>query len=229
VQYYIKQYSIKKYNHKRKLKMLIKHLAALIFFATAAWPIFADDRIAVTDAGQFEVSRSTFTCIRDMTKVRGFYVDNLKGDLEGTLAIANSETGGVYPAGSVVQLVPGEVMIKHEAGFSPATKGWEFFELDVSEEGSDIRKRGFVDVVNRFGGNCFACHIQAKPQWDMICEDTHGCETIPITKEVIDLIQRTDPRCTDNEELSASESYELFKLKLKVGVGSAIGTVKEML
>lgn len=210
--------------------MIIKQLAALIFFATAAWPIFADEGgIAVTDAGQLEVSSSTFTCIRDMTKVRGFYVDNLKGDLEGTLAIANSETGGIYPPGSIVQLVPGEVMIKHEAGFSPATKGWEFFELDVSEEGSDIRKRGFVDVVNRFGGNCFGCHIQAEPQWDMICEDTHGCETIPITKEVIDLIQRTDPRCTDNEELSASESYELFKLNLKVGIGSAIGTVKAMM
>lgn len=185
--------------------------------------------LAVTAQGQLPVTASTFTCIRDMTKVRGFYVDNLKGDLEGTLAVANSETGGVYPPGSVVQLVPGEVMVKHEVGYSPATKDWEFFELDVSEEGSEIRKRGFADVVNRFGGNCFACHIQAKPQWDMVCEDTHGCETIPITKEVIDLIQRTDPRCSDNEELSAGESYELFKLKLKVGVGSAIGTVKEMM
>ena len=117
----------------------------------------------------------------------------------------------------------------HEEGYSPATKGWEFFELDVPEEGSEIRKRGFVDVVNRFGGNCFGCHIQAKPQWDMICEDTHGCETIPITKEMIDLIQRTDPRCTDNEELTTGESYDLFMLNLKVGVGSAIGTVKEMM
>jgi len=187
----------------------------------------ADEAVKVP--GQLEVSADTFNCIRDMTKVRGFYVDNLKGDLAGTLAVANSETGGIYPPGSVVQLVPGEVMIKHEQGYSPATKGWEFFELDVSEDGSEIRKRGFVDVVNRFGGNCFGCHIQAKPQWDMICEDTHGCETIPITKEMIDLIQRTDPRCSDNEELTSGESYDLFMLNLKVGVGSAIGTVKEMM
>ncbi|NRA25049.1 MAG: hypothetical protein HRU08_11380 [Oleispira sp.] len=178
---------------------------------------------------QLKVDANTFSCIRDMTKVRGFYVDNLKGDLEGTLAVANSETGGIYPPGSVVQLVPGEVMVKHEEGYSPVTKGWEFFELDVSEEGSEIRRRGFVDVVNRFGGNCFGCHIQAKPQWDMVCEDTHGCETIPISKKMIDLIQRTDPRCSDNEELSASESYDLFMLNLKIGVGSAIGTVKEMM
>ncbi len=176
-----------------------------------------------------EISGKTFSCIRDMTKVRGFYVDNLKDDLEGTLAVANSEIGGVYPSGSVVQLVPGEVMVKHKEGFSPATNDWEFFELDVSEQGSEIRKRGFVDVVNRFGGNCFACHIQAKPQWDMICEDTHGCEAIPITKKMIDLIQRTDPRCKDNEELSVGESFELFKLKLKLSVGVAIGSVKDMM
>ena len=210
-------------------------MAVLILSLTAALNVVAAEKAPIEiaeearETGQLEVSSDTFNCIRDMTKVRGFYVDNLKGDLEGTLAVANSETGGIYPPGSVVQLVPGEVMIKHEEGYSPATKGWEFFELDVSEEGSEIRKRGFVDVVNRFGGNCFGCHIQAKPQWDMICEDTHGCETIPITKEVIDLIQRTDPRCKDNKELTSGESYELFKLNLMIGVGSAIGTVKEAL
>jgi hypothetical protein len=219
-----------------QMKSLVgQGMAVLILSFTAVLNVAAAEKVALEtavdtrEAGQLEVSADTFSCIRDMTKVRGFYVDNLKGDLEGTLAVANSETGGIYPPGSVVQLVPGEVMIKHEVGYSPATKGWEFFELDVSEEGSEIRKRGFVDVVNRFGGNCFGCHIQAKPQWDMICEDTHGCETIPITKEVIDLIQRTDPRCKDNEELTSGESYELFKLNLMIGVGSAIGTVKEAL
>ncbi len=218
------------------MKSLMGHaVAVLILSFTGVLNVAAAEKSPVEtaaetrEAGQLAVSSDTFSCIRDMTKVRGFYVDNLKGDLEGTLAVANSESGGIYPPGSVVQLVPGEVMIKHEEGYSPATKGWEFFELDVSEEGSEIRRRGFVDVVNRFGGNCFGCHIQAKPQWDMVCEDTHGCETIPITKEVIDLIQRTDPRCKDNEELTSGESYELFKLNLMIGVGSAIGSVKEAL
>jgi hypothetical protein len=32
----------------------------------------------VTEAGQLAITSSTFICIRDMTKVRGFYVDNLK-------------------------------------------------------------------------------------------------------------------------------------------------------
>lgn len=219
-------------NFLKSASLISKRTAILMLSLTAALNVSAADKVneeILTEPGQLPITSETFTCIRDMTKVRGFYVGNLKGDMEGTLAVANSEAGGVYPPGSVVQLVPGEVMVKHEVGYSPVTKDWEFFELDVSEEGSEIRKRGFADVVNRFGGNCFACHIQAKPQWDMVCEDTHGCETIPITKEVIDLIQRTDPRCSDNEELTAGESFELFKLKLKVGVGSAIGTVKEMM
>ena len=106
----------------------------------------------------FEISNETFECIRDMTPVRGFYVDSLSGDLEATLAVANSEDGGTYPPGSVVQLVPGEAMVKQPPGTSPATLDWEFFELDTSAEGTEIRKRGYADVVNRFGGNCLACH-----------------------------------------------------------------------
>ena len=86
-------------------------------------------------------------------------------------------------------------MVKHRPGWNAATQDWEFFELDVSPAGSAIRTRGFVDVVNRFGGNCFACHIRAEPQWDLICEQGHGCESIPITREQIAEIQKADPRC----------------------------------
>ena len=32
-----------------------------------------------------------------------------------------------------MQLVPTEVMVKRETGFSPVTKDWEFFELDVDK------------------------------------------------------------------------------------------------
>ena len=45
-------------------------------------------------------------------------------------------------------------MVKRDKGFNPATHDWEFFELDVSKDGTQIGKRGFADVVNRFGGNC---------------------------------------------------------------------------
>ena len=74
----------------------------------------------------------------------------------------------MYPPGSVVQLVPTEAMVKREPGFSPATGDWEFFELEVSASGSKIRTRGFADVNNRFGKNCFACHVPAREPWDFI-------------------------------------------------------------
>ncbi|MCZ6459387.1 MAG: hypothetical protein O6766_08500 [Gammaproteobacteria bacterium] len=150
---------------------------------------------ADTNSGGIEVSAEDFSCLAEMTRVRHFFVANLLGDLEGTRTVALSATGGTYPAGSVVQLVPTEVMVKHRPGWNAATQDWEFFELDVSPEGSAIRTRGFVDVVNRFGGNCFACHIRAEPQWDLICEQGHGCESIPITREQIAEIQKADPRC----------------------------------
>lgn len=146
-------------------------------------------------ADQAEITAETFGCLTDMTPVRGFFVDNLLGDLEATLGIANSADGGVYPPGSVVQLVPTEVMVKRGAGWSPETNDWEFFELNVSADGSSFRGRGTTDVINRFGGNCLDCHILAEPQWDMICETGHGCAPIPITREQITAIQNADPRC----------------------------------
>ncbi len=145
------------------------------------------------------VTEKSFKCIRDMTAVRGFYVDNIAGNLEATLALANSGKGGVYPPGSVVQLFPNEVMVKRETGFNPVTKDWEFFELDVNKNGSIIRKRGFEDVKNRFGGNCFGCHAGAKPEWDMICESGHGCAPLPIAGVAIKALQNTDPRCEEKE------------------------------
>jgi len=144
--------------------------------------------------------------------VRHFYVDNLRGPVDATLAAANSSTGAVYPPGSVVQLIPGEAMVKRDKGFNPATRDWEFFELDVSKEGTQIRKRGFADVVNRFGGNCFACHVAARPEWDLVCESDHGCAPIPLTRAMSGALQRTDPRC-DNGPLSAQDAEALKQLE----------------
>ena len=126
------------------------------------------------------INEASFSCIRQMTPVRHFYVDNVLGNIDATLAAANAPEGAIYPTGSVVQLVPTEVMVKREPGTSPVTGDWEFFELEVDETGSKIAKRGFIDVNNRFGGNCFACHFPAKEKWDFICESGHGCDPIPI-------------------------------------------------
>ena len=147
------------------------------------------------------IDDSTFDCLTAMTAVRGFFVDNLLGNLDATVTAAQSPDGAIYPTGSVVQLVPTEVMVKQTPGTSPATNDWEFFELQVSEEGSTIVSRGFVDVVNRFGGNCFGCHMKAEPKWDLICETGHGCDPLSITGDVIAGIQQADPRCRAPEEV----------------------------
>lgn len=146
---------------------------------------------------ELTIDADSFQCLKKMTAVRHFFVDNLLGDLDATIAVAESTDGGIYPPGSVVQLVPSEVMVKHRPGWNAATRDWEFFELDVSAEGSSIRNRGFVDVVNRFDGNCFGCHIKAEAKYDLICEQDHGCDPIPVTREMIAGIQAADPRCPE--------------------------------
>lgn len=161
----------------------------------AAQPVI--DTPVPKDAMELTIDASSFQCLREMTAIRHFFVDNLLGDLEATVAVAESTDGGIYPPGSVVQLVPTEVMVKHGRGWNAATRDWEFFELDVSAEGSTIRNRGFVDVVNRFGGNCFGCHVKADAKYDLICELDHGCDPIPVTREMIAGIQEADPRCIE--------------------------------
>jgi len=158
------------------------------------------------------ISEKSFRCMTEMTHIGRFYVDNLVGNLKGTTQVAESMTGGLYPVGSVLQLVPTEVMVKREKGFNAATRDWEFFELDVSPTGSTIRKRGFVEVVNRFGGNCFICHIRARPEWDLVCDTTHGCESIPITIAMINALQRTDPRCKKQGAVSPEDTAALEQL-----------------
>lgn len=146
---------------------------------------------------QLDVTEALFECLTEMTRssTGAFFVDNVLGNIDETVAVANSATGGEYPPGSLVSLIPTEVMIKHEAGWNAETNDWEFFELNVSEAGSEIAVRGTTEVVNRFGGNCFGCHMLARPEWDLICGTDHGCAPLPIDRETIANIQNTDPRC----------------------------------
>lgn len=182
--------------------------AVLLMAAAPAYP--AEKSIAI-DGGSFR-------CIRQMTPVRHFYVDNLLGQIDATLAAANSTTGAVYPVGSVVQLVPTEAMVKREKDFNPATGDWEFFDLDVSAAGTRVLTRGFAEVNNRFGKNCFTCHVPAREPWDFICETGHGCEPIPIDHAMTGALQRSDPRC-GAAALQPGDRWALWKLKAFVVIG----------
>lgn len=150
--------------------------------------------VTAADKG-IPVTVDSFICLKKMYPIRGFFVSNLLGNLDDTIAAAMSPEGAIYPPGSVVQLIPTEVMVKHHKGWNIKTNDWEFFELDVSADGSKIKTRGTTHVVNKFGGNCLDCHKKAAPQWDFICEKNNGCDSLPIPDFVIRWTQRGDPRC----------------------------------
>ena len=149
---------------------------------------------STTTVPDVRVTAASFRSLKTMTPVRGFFVANLEGDLAGTLAVANSKDGGVYPPGTLLQLVPQEAMVKHRPGWNPKTKDWEFFFLAVSPQGTKIVTRGIEHVVNRFGGNCFSCHAAADAKFDMVCENDHGCAPLPIGDDLIRAVQLGDPR-----------------------------------
>jgi hypothetical protein len=158
-----------------------------------------------------KVDDNSFKCITDMIPVRHFYVDNLLGNVAGTVAVAKADKGD-YPEGSVLQLMPNEVMIKQQKGFDPDTHDWEFFYIDVDKNGSKIFARGVTEVNNRLGQNCFACHSQAKPEFDFVCEQDHGCAPIPVTRAMFGALQRTDPRCKNQKPVSAEDAQALKEL-----------------
>lgn len=207
------------------MSILIAQLRRLRTLALAALVLGTITQVAL--AASIDINDQSFRCMRDMTPVRHFYVDNLAGDLKGTLAAANNPKGAIYPPGSVVQLVPTEVMVKREQGFNPATGDWEFFELSVNDKGTTIGKRGFAEVNNRFGKNCFGCHAPAREPWDFVCESDHGCEPIPIDHKMTGALQRSDPRCGE-PQLESGDTWALWKLRALVLVGTTIDWFKNL-
>jgi len=182
-------------------------LNAMTFLLIAAYAGTTDN----SSEPKVKVDNNSFKCITDMTPVRHFYVDNLLGNLEETVAVAKAGKGD-YPQGSVLQLMPNEVMIKQQKGFNPETRDWEFFWIDVDKDGSKIFRRGFAEVNNRFGLNCFTCHVKARPEFDLVCEQDHGCDPIPVTRAMFGALQRTDPRCKNQKEVSAEDAQALKDL-----------------
>jgi hypothetical protein len=194
--------------------MTIQSAAYSILKAAAGIAVlFAGPAMAAPPAAPatFPIGDASFKCITEMTHVRHFYVDNLAGNLAGTVKVAQAGTGD-YPVGSVLQLVPTEVMVKREKGFNAVTHDWEFFDLNISPTSSTIRVRGFQDVNNRFGGNCFNCHVKARQEFDLVCDNSHGCDPVPFTRAMSGALQRTDPRCKNNPPVSAEDAAALGQL-----------------
>jgi hypothetical protein len=182
-------------------------LRAALLLLIAAYAAAADSPVDQ----KVRVDDHSFKCITDMTKVRHFYLDNLLGNAAGTVAVAKTDKGD-YPPGSVLQLMPNEAMVKHEKGFNPTTHDWEFFYVDTDKNGSKIFARGFTEVNNRLGLNCFNCHKLARSEFDLVCEQDHGCAPIPVTRAMFGALQRTDPRCKHEGAVSAEDQEALKQL-----------------
>ncbi len=146
------------------------------------------------DSKKVDVSESTFKCLSALAASGRFFVDNILGNLDATLSVANSSSGGNYPPGSLLTLVPDEAMIKHQEGWNPVTNDWEFFLLGLSAEGTSILARGGAEVASP-SGSCFGCHQLARSEWDLVCGVDHGCAPIAFTLEQIRDAQAMDPRC----------------------------------
>jgi hypothetical protein len=152
---------------------------------------------ASVDGGpDLDMQASDFTCILDWPKVDNYRITNKLGNLTGALAVANSATGGHYPVGTVIQLIPGEAMVKRRVGFDPANNDWEFFALTASASGTTIDMRGGSEVTNA-AGSCAGCHGGAMPQWDFVCDTTHGCKPLPLPVSFLLEVQSEDPRCAE--------------------------------
>ncbi|HYC21706.1 MAG TPA: hypothetical protein VEI94_03330 [Candidatus Bathyarchaeia archaeon] len=143
----------------------------------------------------FVAQASDFECLQDWVRVRNMRVTNKLGHLDAAVKFAQDlPEGQQFPVGTIVQLFPGEAMVKRGPTFDPDNHNWEYFELDVSQDGTVIRKRGRDEIVNMFGGQCFGCHVAAKP-FDFICEEDHGCVKLPVTGAQLAALQDADPRC----------------------------------
>jgi hypothetical protein len=181
----------------------ISCIAALLFCAGS---VQADEKTAP----KYKADAATFQCITKMTAVKHFFVDNLGGNLAGTVAVAEAGEGQ-FPEGTLLQLIPNEAMVKQQKGFSPGTNDWEFFALDTDKNGTKIVSSGAQEVNNFLGLNCYECHKAARAEFDLVCEQDHGCAPLPLTRIMFHAIQRTDPRCPP-EQLSAEDAAALKEL-----------------
>nr|VFK50495.1 MAG: hypothetical protein BECKTUN1418E_GA0071001_100339 [Candidatus Kentron sp. TUN]VFK51740.1 MAG: hypothetical protein BECKTUN1418F_GA0071002_100339 [Candidatus Kentron sp. TUN] len=142
------------------------------------------------------------------------YVDNLLGDLDGTIAAAKE--GGTFPVGSALRLIPDEIMVKGKSGSHPSTGDWMFVRLDYDKdkETQEVTK-GYEDITNFLNLTCFSCHVVAV-QHDFVCGDKEGnknCNPIPFDRPMLHALQNTDPRCESQKDVSQEDAEALARLQ----------------
>src|SRR5262245_55387444 len=76
---------------------------------------------------EFAAQASDFDCLLNWARVRNMRIANKLGHLEEALRFAEDlPVGGQFPVGTIVQLVPGEAMVKRGPDFDPENHNWEY-------------------------------------------------------------------------------------------------------
>lgn len=179
----------------RLLTTYMPRISGLVFTSTCLACMLGFTLASSLYAADITVSEDSFGCIRDWTKVRNTYIkhDDPQKLKEALRIFKESVPNKEYPVGTFLQLLPDEAMVKHQRQTFPETNGWEFFHLDLSEQGTKIKTRG-ADTVNFQGVRCFSCH-QPAAKFDFVCEKGHGCAPVPLDDKKIAELQSKDPRC----------------------------------
>ncbi len=138
---------------------------------------------------------SDFDCLTSGRSVRGFWLSNPLGPAYEDEAVRIAEAGMVerLPAGTIIQLIPQEAMVKLPEGSDPETGDWEYFNLAVNAEGTTIVERGGAEVSNA-AGSCLSCHAGAIER-DYVCEQTGLCADAAIPRTIVDALVGDDQRC----------------------------------
>ena len=177
-------------------------LSRQLFVWTCTWTLAAAGLgFAMPDSASAQditVSDQTFGCILDLPKVRNTRFKHADPEKlkEAMRLFRDSVPDKEYPVGTILQLVPFEAMVKHPGEKFPNTNGWEFFSLEISEQGTKIKDRGESVVNVSQGVTCLSCH-QPAARFDFVCEKGHGCAPIPFDDQKIAQIQKSDLRCTN--------------------------------
>jgi hypothetical protein len=134
-----------------------------------------------------------FGCLTDWTGVRGFFLTNLHGQIDEAVAVAEAGFLSAVPAGTIVQLIPTEAMVKLAPGALPETGDWEYLLLATGRGQTTIEQRGGAEVSNP-AGTCYGCHLGALSR-DYICEDSGLCSAGNVPRSVVERLVANDTRC----------------------------------
>ena len=129
---------------------------------------------ATATSQEFIAQASDFDDFATWPQVRRYRLTNKLGQLTEALAVADAlgDTPDlVLPTGTIVQLIPGEAMVKRGGDFQREHKGWEYFVLGSAGGRTQIVARGGIEAS---GGSCYSCHERART-FDYLCETTHDC------------------------------------------------------